>query len=190
MCLKAPILHLLHLQLWLILLLCGLSTSTSPKNIVSWVGGSNALQSATGYLWDNSILLWHADGLSGLCVYFLLWLFYIWNMLFNFDVLMHTYVVEELHNVPFVADLDLVVSILIYCFYISSRSWAKHMKCWAILKRKNCMINMVKMPLKKERGEEQEAHFIIHLIFSNHFLVQALVVRLSLFIFMLFSFHF
>lgn len=38
------------------------------------------------------------------------------------------------------------------------------------------MTNMVKTPLKKE-WEEEEAHFIIPLIYSNHFLVgQALAV--------------
>jgi hypothetical protein len=44
---------------------------------------------------------------------------------------------------------------------------------------------MVKMPLKKEWEEEEEAHFIIHSIFLNHSLVEVLVeevlvVRLSL----------
>lgn len=83
MCLKALTLHLLHLQLLLILLLCSLSTSTSPKNIVLRVGGSNALQSATGYLRDNSILPWHADGLSVLCVGFLFCDFFIYEICYS-----------------------------------------------------------------------------------------------------------
>jgi hypothetical protein len=49
-------------------------------------------------------------------------------MFFSFDVLMQTFVVEELRNEAFVADLAFLVYLQISYFYISSRSWVKHMK--------------------------------------------------------------